>query len=291
MNKILATYYDKADNCKIAEAKAQSFIYRSKLAKQEKYHFEADDHMLILVLNGCKQITTPELNYRIGKGEGIFIRKNSMIVLEDLHENYNSESLTFLLKDEFMLNFVKHHNNLLSPSDLLNVRSLEIYQFQIDVLLEEYTKSVMSHLQQDYIIPKELVDLKLNELWFTLVLGQEKSYFTSLLRTISKNTYSSLEEILSSNMYKSLNVEYLAFLANKSLSQFKREFKLKYNDTPANWIRKKKLEKASHLLTTTDKSISEITNDVGFVNVSHFCKLFQKHYSSSPLKYRKTMPG
>ncbi len=290
MNKILENYFTEADNCKILHAKAQSIIYHSKLVNQKKYRLVADDHMLILVLNGSKRITTPELHYQVSKGEGIFIRKDSIIVLEDLYENYQSESLTFILKDDYMLDFVERHNQILSPSDLLNVRSLEIYQFQIDTLLGGYTQSLLSHLEQPNKKPKELIELKLNELWFTLVLGQEKSYFTSLLRTISKDNHSSLEEILSSNLYRSLNVEYLAFLSNKSLSQFKREFKLKYNDTPANWIRKKKLEKASRLLMTTDKSIGEISNESGFVNVSHFCKLFQKHYKSSPLKYRKTMP-
>ncbi|MEM6965586.1 MAG: hypothetical protein AAF573_12515 [Bacteroidota bacterium] len=79
----------------------------------------------------------------------------SIIVLEDLYENYQSESITFLMKDKVMLEFVENQNHILSPSDLLNVRSLEIYQFQIDTLLSGYSQSILSHLAQHQNVPKE----------------------------------------------------------------------------------------------------------------------------------------
>ena len=291
MNKKATKNTEKANINKVLKAAAQSIVYEAKLVKKTKRCLVIPEHALILMLQGSKRITTPDLDYQVGSGEGIIVRKGSFIVIEDLYEGYQSESVTFYLKDDFLLNFIEQNNRLLSVSDLLNIRSLEIYQFQMDTLLDGYLHSTLSYLQGNLGVPEELINLKFKELLFALILGQEKSYFTSFLRTITKDNQSSLEEILSSNMYSSLNVEYLAFLANKSLSQFKREFKMKYNDTPANWIRKKKLERASQLLMTTEKSVGEISTEAGFINASHFCNLFQKHYKISPLQYRKTMPG
>jgi len=78
----------------------------------------------------------------------------------------------------------------------------------------------------------------------------------------------------------------LAKLANLSLSSFKREFQNIYNDTPANYLRTKKIEKAMDLLTQSDYSVSEICFQIGFSDTSHFTKTFKKHTKQSPLSFR-----
>ena len=43
---------------------------------------------------------------------------------------------------------------------------------------------------------------------------------------------------------------------------------------------------AKNLILHTDKPISEISEDVGFNQLSHFIKQFRGNYGLSPLKYR-----
>ncbi len=76
-------------------------------------------------------------------------------------------------------------------------------------------------------------------------------------------------------------------LSGRSLSAFKRDFENYYKDTPANYIKEQKLLKASELLYSTDFSISEISYEVGFNDISHFTKLFKLKYNSTPSQYRK----
>ena len=47
-----------------------------------------------------------------------------------------------------------------------------------------------------------------------------------------------------------------------------------------------RLEKASALLSSTDKSIMEISLDVGFNSVSYFNKLFKNKYKLTPKEFR-----
>lgn len=72
-----------------------------------------------------------------------------------------------------------------------------------------------------------------------------------------------------------------------SVPQVYRYTKKYYNLSPANYINEIRLQKAERLLLTTKKTVTEIALSVGFSDTSYFTKLFKKHYSQSPLLYRK----
>ena len=75
-------------------------------------------------------------------------------------------------------------------------------------------------------------------------------------------------------------------MTHLSLSSFKREFKKNYNDTPARYIRTKRLEKAAELLRISEERITDIAFDCGFTDLANFSKLFHKKFSNSPSNYR-----
>ncbi len=59
-------------------------------------------------------------------------------------------------------------------------------------------------------------------------------------------------------------------LANLSLSSFKREFRRVFNDSPARYLKHKKLERARQLLEKTYRRIKEIAFECGFEDFPHF---------------------
>ncbi len=56
---------------------------------------------------------------------------------------------------------------------------------------------------------------------------------------------------------------------------------------PRRYIRYVKMCKARTLLRTTDKTISEIAYDIGYINTSKFAETFRIIYGETPSKYRK----
>ncbi len=56
---------------------------------------------------------------------------------------------------------------------------------------------------------------------------------------------------------------------------------------PKRYIRLVKLYKARTLLRTTDKTISEIAYNIGYINTSKFAESFRKIYDETPSEYRK----
>ena len=132
-----------------------------------------------------------------------------------------------------------------------------------------------------------LITHKFRELLLLLISGQERTYFMSFLRDCLSKKNSPLDRVVENNVYSGLSMEHLANLANLSTSQFKREFKKRYHDPPAKWLRIRRLEYAVSLLVNTDKNINEICQESGFNNTSHFCRIFTKAHALSPLKFRQ----
>lgn len=67
-----------------------------------------------------------------------------------------------------------------------------------------------------------------------------------------------------------------------SRSQLFRKMKALVDTSPSNFIRTYRLEKAKHLLETTDMNVSEVSWEVGFKDVSHFSKTFQSEFGYLP---------
>jgi AraC family transcriptional regulator len=65
-----------------------------------------------------------------------------------------------------------------------------------------------------------------------------------------------------------------------------REFRKHYDTTIGEFIRKRRIEHACHLLAHSDKSLSEIALMCGFSDQSHFCAMFKTHTSLTPAKFR-----
>ncbi|MDY5931545.1 MAG: helix-turn-helix domain-containing protein [Candidatus Ornithospirochaeta sp.] len=68
-------------------------------------------------------------------------------------------------------------------------------------------------------------------------------------------------------------------------------FKEQVGDTYINYLTSLRLERSLELLESTDRSISAIANDVGYLSSGVFIRVFKKRYSISPGAYRTAMKG
>lgn len=78
----------------------------------------------------------------------------------------------------------------------------------------------------------------------------------------------------------------LASLCHLSTAQFCRIFKQLMMQSPADYIRMVKLQKACELLYSTEKSILTIALESGFLSLSAFNRAFLKCYQKCPSKWR-----
>lgn len=86
-----------------------------------------------------------------------------------------------------------------------------------------------------------------------------------------------------------LNVDALAAQLGLGRSQFYRKIKALTNFSPVELLRNIRLKKARDLITTTDKTISEIAYEVGFSNPAYFTKCYREVYSETPSALRERL--
>ena len=84
-------------------------------------------------------------------------------------------------------------------------------------------------------------------------------------------------------------IDEIASLVHMNRFSFCVFFKRMKGVSFTNYLNTYRMDIACRLLSTTDKSVSEIAYGVGFNNLSHFCRTFLKYKEVSPTKYRNRM--
>ena len=155
-----------------------------------------------------------------------------------------------------------------------------------DLLIQKYIETILLYFENPSLINEEIIILKLKEI--ILLLDQTANAPT--IKTILSNLFNpstySFREIVDAHIFSTLSIEEFAHLANMSASTFKREFKKIYNDSPAKYMRLKKLDKAANLILISSESITEIAYQSGFNDPSQFSKSFKETYGFSPSQYK-----
>lgn len=89
-----------------------------------------------------------------------------------------------------------------------------------------------------------------------------------------------------SHIKERITVAMLAEYTGLSESYLSRVFKQNLGISISDYIREKKIEKATHLLRYSDKSIIDIANYLSFSSQSHFIQTFENFTGMTPKKYR-----
>ena len=84
-----------------------------------------------------------------------------------------------------------------------------------------------------------------------------------------------------------LSIKLLARVSNMSPSTFRRAFEKTMETTPGVYLTTIRINKARKLLADTDKTISDIAEECGFYDQSHFIKMFARLRRQTPSEYRR----
>ncbi|TLM78726.1 GlxA family transcriptional regulator [Microbulbifer harenosus] len=74
-----------------------------------------------------------------------------------------------------------------------------------------------------------------------------------------------------------------------SVRSFNRRFKLATGQTPLQYLQNVRVDMARELLQSTNLSVNEIAEKVGYQDMGHFTALFKKFLSTTPSEYRTTV--
>jgi AraC-like DNA-binding protein len=97
-----------------------------------------------------------------------------------------------------------------------------------------------------------------------------------------------VREYIDRHYTKPVTVERLADLAGLSTFHFIRAFRAAFGETPHQYLRARRLDRAKELLVTTAYPVTEICDQIGFQSLGSFSSLFRRLTGEPPAQYRAT---
>jgi transcriptional regulator GlxA family with amidase domain len=89
---------------------------------------------------------------------------------------------------------------------------------------------------------------------------------------------------------EALDIPTLARIAYVSQAHFIRTFRATFGETPNRYLQRRRVERAMFLLRSTDRSVTEICMDVGFISLGTFSRVFRDIVGEPPSTYRARGP-
>lgn len=236
-----------------------NFYQFNKYHLNDQTKFECPSHYFGCIINGKGKITTKNSVLNLNEGEIFYIPKGL---------KYRSEWFS------------------------TNNDKTEFYSFGFKI----------SPINKNFVLQKidcskEYIDLfkaLYSEVPITNKgIGKLYYFFTqisdSMIEAKSPNSNQTVQkaiEYLEQN--PNLKISQVANLCSISESNIYPLFKKTLNKTPNEVKLNIMCDKAKILLTTTDKSIQEISDSLGFSSTSYFRKVLREHFNNTPKEIRKS---
>ncbi len=96
------------------------------------------------------------------------------------------------------------------------------------------------------------------------------------------------QKYIKDNIHRAISIDELTRLIGISQPYLYKLFMKEFNMSPKQYIMKIKLDTAKNMLASTDMTITEIANSVGYDDVLTFSRVFSSKEHTSPTKYRNT---
>ncbi|WP_299465648.1 helix-turn-helix domain-containing protein [uncultured Microscilla sp.] len=261
-------------------------LYKSK-QETEKASVQVNSNLLVLLLQGSKEVYAPQQRIVLQAGEGFFIRQGNYLMSEKFAQApQHYSSLMVFFNDDIAQQLSAP---LLGHSSPTASTSLSVFRLATSDHTQAFSHSLTNYFGTD--LPPNfdaMLKIKLQELFWILSQGAKGTTFKTFLKSLQNDQATSLTQLMEQHYREPMPLEQLAFLGGYSLSTFKRKFKDVFQQSPARWIQNRRLQEARFLLTNTQKNITEIGYEVGFENISHFIQIFKTHFGTTPGDFRGT---
>jgi AraC-like DNA-binding protein len=251
---------------------------------ERKAKFYVEQHVIAYVISGKRVLHKNKKKWILDKGTCVLIKKGTHI--SEIEDEPGWCVMTFFMPDHFLKTLITENRKNLPILNPQEPDVNHILPLHVNDICKSFFTSMMSYFEQEIPPPENLLELKFKELVLALVFEKENQRLLAYLRNLSDNKYPSLEEVVRNNYTFNLTLADYANLACMSVPTFKREFKRIFNESPARWVMKRRLDLATELLENTTLSIGEITFECGFENQTHFSRIFKERMGLSPLRFR-----
>ncbi|OCX53728.1 AraC family transcriptional regulator [Mucilaginibacter sp. PPCGB 2223] len=229
---------------------------------------------LVRVISGEMRIMAADRSFRFFAGDTALLPRDQLARMSKLPLNDEpcvAISIVFC-KDRL----APYYQNIqpLAP------RSQEPVIFADHPLLKSLFNSLDPYFELADSLPADIAAFKVEEA--IRVLRAVNPAADGLLGYFEKPGKLDLANFMEHNFRFNLPLEKFGYLTGRSLTTFKKDFRMAFNSSPGRWLTRKRLELAHYQLSEQHRKPSEVYLDTGFEDLSHFSFAFKKQYGYSP---------
>jgi len=251
----------------------------------ERFYIECN--FIAYVISGRRIFHKNRKSWELSEGVCVFVKKG--IHYAERKEGEGWCVMVFFMPDYFLKQLVNENRKSLPQTNLPEMNSDHVLPLEVNDLSQSFFSSMLPYFTQASAPPEHLLELKFKELVLSLLSNKNNERFLSYLNYLSDDGTPSVEEIMENNYTFNLTLAEYAKLTCKSIPTFTRDFKKIFNDSPARWVMKKRINLSVALLENSSLSITEIGFECGFENQTHFSRVFKEKMGVSPSQFRSSL--
>ena len=234
------------------------------------------------LLEGSKEVFADKSSVAIENSNFLLMKMGHCLMTEKLpNAKDHYRSMLFFFSNEALLDFIGRHK-ITVPHPL---ETNSIYAFEYDNFLHTFVKGLIDITKLPIKLQSKLLEVKFEELLVYLLEMRGPHFLFALLPQFNSQVQHFME-VIETNKLNKLSLSELAFLANMSLSTFKRTFKKQFQQPPSKWFQDQRLTHAAFLLKHHLQRPSDIFEEVGYESLSNFIQAFKNKYGVTPKQYQ-----
>lgn len=263
----------------ISPAAQKNLLYIQNLAllDMESDYFtsrsEVDSCMLIYTISGQGRMKAGNMDFTLKKGSICLVDCNNP-------HYYHTDA-------DHWAHFVLHFTGAAAPVLLSSL--MEKGAFLCEDRDYPYMLSNLERIVRVYMAVSRNRDLEINYLLTKIItdLTLLKSKTTDRPDPKSEDAVRGAVSYMKENLQNPIRLDDIASSVHLSKYYFSHEFLLYTGYSPIDYLILLRIERAKILLRTTDYTIGEIADMVGYPNEQHFSKIFKARTGMAPGRYRK----
>ena len=240
------------------------------------------EHVFSFQVAGSLSVQDGNKLYLFQEGDYRLSRRNRLAkFVKQPPENGEFKSISIYLEQE-MLRALSHEWNLKSERN--PGTNAAVFVLKEHPLYKSYMDSLWVYLRLPEAEQRKFMDLKIREAVQLLLKVNPET--KNILFDFSEPGKIELKAFMEKNFKFNVSLDRFAYLTGRSLATFKRDFQKSFNTSPRHWLQQKRLQEAHFLLKEKHQAVSEVCQDVGFENLSHFSYAFKKQFGYTPTEIK-----
>ncbi len=259
------------------------FIYDFKMTNAVlKSKVNLTFNMFSFLQTGGKKVHFNDAFVEVNNKQSVLIKSGNCLMTELLSKERIYFCKLFFFTNKDVADFLDKHTYLLQRKNKKLLQEKHFFLIENDDFIHSFVTSISSIFKLDSNTASAMLAIKFEEIMLYLSHKYGDLFIQYLQELASPKNNSPFRKIVEANVHSNLSLPEIAFLANMSLSTFKRHFVKEYQTNPGKWFQQKRLNQAKIILEKGNKKPTEIFKAFGYNSFSNFSIAFKNEFGYSP---------